>query len=157
MGDENAGGPGGAREQLIAALRRTMTQRGMNQAALAKAAGLSPAAVSNILKGKSVPGTDTLDMLAKALGITGQALRNLHVLRERADARVRRLDSYLAAAQRAAHEHPYPGCSRAPCRPWLRSTCASKPSEVPASPRPLQGRTAPRCRPRRCWRAGTRV
>ncbi|MGW2137649.1 HEAT repeat domain-containing protein [Streptomyces sp. NPDC001773] len=109
MGDEDAGGPGGARERLIAALRRSRAERGMNQTDLAKAAGLSTAAVSNILNGKSVPGTDTLDMLAKALGITGQALRELHRLRERADSRVRRLDSYLDAAQRAAHEHPYPG------------------------------------------------
>ena len=109
MGHAVESGPGGAREQLTALLRRAMTDKGWKQSDLAKAAELSAAAVSNALTGKSVPTLDTLDRLCRALGVTGPKLRELRTLRDAADARVRRLDRYLAAAQRAARDHPYPG------------------------------------------------
>ncbi|NUR30247.1 MAG: helix-turn-helix domain-containing protein, partial [Catenulispora sp.] len=86
-----------------------MTGLKLRQADLAELAGISKATVSNILNRKAVPEVSTLDLLAGALGITGAAHAELHALRERADARVRRLDSYLEAARRAAQDHPYPG------------------------------------------------
>ncbi|KAB1978528.1 NACHT domain-containing protein [Streptomyces triticiradicis] len=109
MGDDANAGQGDTHTALADRLRKLMTARRMSQADLATAAGLSKAAVSNILNEKSVPHVDTLDRLAEALGITGKALSELHRLRDRADPRGRRLDSYLHAALGAARDHPYPG------------------------------------------------
>ncbi|MFF5020237.1 helix-turn-helix domain-containing protein [Streptomyces sp. NPDC001165] len=109
MGDDANTGPGGTQTELADWLRKLKAARKMSQADLAKAAGVSTAAVSNILNGKSVPLVDTLDRLAHALGITGKDLTELHRLRDRADTRGRRLDSYLHAALHAAQDHPYPG------------------------------------------------
>lgn len=82
----------------------------MTQSQLAKAAGVSNATVSNALNRPSgVPSADTLDRLAAALRISGEALARLHRLRQQADRRSRHLDDYLDAARRAAREHPYPG------------------------------------------------
>ncbi|MFD5476409.1 NACHT domain-containing protein [Streptomyces hawaiiensis] len=83
---------------------------GMTQSQLAKAAGVSNATVSNALNRPSgVPSADTLDRLAAALRISGDALAGLHRLRQQADRRSRHLDDYVNAARRAAREHPYPG------------------------------------------------
>ncbi|MET9595642.1 helix-turn-helix domain-containing protein [Streptomyces sp. NPDC006516] len=100
---------GGAHTELAERLRRAMIDRKMRQSDLATAARVSTGAVSNILNGKSVPGVTTLELLAASLKISGEALEELHQLRDRADVRTRRLDTFLAAAQRAAREHPYPG------------------------------------------------
>ncbi|WP_329580912.1 NACHT domain-containing protein [Streptomyces sp. NBC_01361] len=102
-------GPGGALEGLAQQLRAAMTGRRLRQSDLAERAGVSPATVSNVFNLKSVPTVDTLDLLAHAVGITGTDLQQLHSLRERADGRTRRLDSYLAAALSAARDHPYAG------------------------------------------------
>ncbi|MFI7129191.1 helix-turn-helix domain-containing protein [Nonomuraea sp. NPDC050153] len=107
VGVAKKAGPAGAHAELIARLRAAMTGNGMRQADLAKKAGISTGAVSTILNGKSVPTVATLDLLAVALRLTGDALQELHRLRDTADARVRRLDDYLHAALRAAREHPY--------------------------------------------------
>lgn len=103
------GGPGGALEDLAQRLRTAMTGRKMRQSGLAERARVSPATVSNLFNLRSVPTVDTLDLLAQAVGITGTELEQLHSLRERADGRTRRLDSYLAAALSAARDHPYAG------------------------------------------------
>ena len=101
------GGPGAAQAELVACLRRCLTDLGMRQADLAQAAGVSKATVSNVLAGRSVPTVETLEMLARALGVNRAPLRELRQLRERADVRFRRLDGYLAAARGAALEQPY--------------------------------------------------
>ncbi|MGW9299496.1 helix-turn-helix domain-containing protein [Streptomyces cyaneofuscatus] len=103
------GGPGGAQRRLIERLRRGMTDRGMKQADLAREAGLSKASVSNILSARAVPTLDTLERLVAAMGIPEQAARELHRLRERAEVRTHRLDSYLTAALGTARNHPYAG------------------------------------------------
>ncbi|MFE5686898.1 helix-turn-helix domain-containing protein [Streptomyces sp. NPDC056512] len=102
-------GPGGALEELARQLRAAMTGRRLRQSDLAERAGVSAATVSNVFNLKSVPTLDTLDLLAQAVGITGKDLQQLHSLRERADGRTRRLDSYLATALSAARDHPYAG------------------------------------------------
>ncbi|MDQ0310236.1 transcriptional regulator with XRE-family HTH domain [Kitasatospora herbaricolor] len=109
MSDAGAGGPRGAHSELVACLRQAMTDRKMKQSQLAKAAGVSAATVSNILNERSVPTVDSLGLLAGALGFTEARLRELHSLRDQADVRKHRLGAYLAAARRAAREHPYPG------------------------------------------------
>jgi transcriptional regulator with XRE-family HTH domain len=101
--------PRGPRQDLADRLREAMARREMRQADLAKVSGVSKAAVSTALGGRSTPSLAVLEMLAGALGFEGQALHDLLQLRDRAESRVRRLDLYLAAAQRAAREHPYPG------------------------------------------------
>ncbi|MGI5292930.1 helix-turn-helix domain-containing protein [Nonomuraea polychroma] len=101
-------GPSGAHAELTARLRAAMTGQGMRQADLAKAAGLSTGAISTVMNGRSVPTIATLELLAGALGVTGDALKELYRLRDAADVRVRRLDDYLHAARRAAREQPYP-------------------------------------------------
>ena len=103
-------GSGDANVQLGELLREAMTGHGMNQAALAKKADISPAAVSNAMNpAKGVPSVDTLDRLARVLGFKGDSLSTLYTLRGHADVRKRRLDDYLTAAARAASDHPYPG------------------------------------------------
>ncbi|MER7141152.1 helix-turn-helix domain-containing protein [Streptomyces sp. NPDC000341] len=103
------GGPGGAHKELVRRIRKAMTDQTMRQSDLARKAEISAAALSNLLNMKSVPEVSTLELLAAALDITGEPLRELLRLRERADARTRRLDAYLVAARRAADEHPYVG------------------------------------------------
>ena len=95
--------------RLAGLLRAAMVECGIRQAQLAKLSGLSTGAVSNILNAKSVPTTDTLDLLAQALQVTGPRLTELHRLRDRAGVRTRRLDAYLDTAHRAARQQPYPG------------------------------------------------
>ncbi|MFE6869301.1 hypothetical protein ACFVFS_22455 [Kitasatospora sp. NPDC057692] len=116
--DEDTGGPvqdpgevpqGPAVVRLTELLRAAMAECRMNPANLAEAAGLSKGGVSNILKGKSVPTTHTLDLLGHALQLKGPRLAELHRLRDRASVRTRRLDTYLAAAHRAAQQQQYPG------------------------------------------------
>ncbi|MCX5009981.1 helix-turn-helix domain-containing protein [Streptomyces sp. NBC_00555] len=99
--------PGGAHRELIARIRTALA--GRKQSEVARDAGIQPSTLSNILNAKAVPTLTTLDVLARALGITGPALVELRRLRERADVRTRRIDGYLAAARDAAREHPYAG------------------------------------------------
>ncbi|MFE7901013.1 NACHT domain-containing protein [Streptomyces sp. NPDC057424] len=106
--DEPTGGA--ANTEFRRLLAEAKAAAGMTQSQLAKAAGVSPATVSNALNRPSgVPSADTLDRLAAALRISGEALARLHRLRQQADRRSRHLDDYLDAARRAAREHPYPG------------------------------------------------
>ncbi|WP_173530766.1 helix-turn-helix domain-containing protein, partial [Nonomuraea antri] len=109
MGGTRDAGPTSAQAELVRRLRTALTGLKLRQADLAERAGVSKATVSNILNRKTVPEVATLDLLATALGITGTAHAELHALRERAEVRGRRLDGYLAAARRAALDHPYPG------------------------------------------------
>ncbi|WP_307531856.1 helix-turn-helix domain-containing protein [Streptomyces umbrinus] len=96
-------------KELVRRIRKAMTDQKMKQAELARKAEISTGALSNLLNMKSVPEVSTLELLAGALNITGKLLQELLRLRERADARTRRLDAYLVAARRAADEHPYAG------------------------------------------------
>ncbi|MFE7647486.1 helix-turn-helix domain-containing protein [Streptomyces phaeoluteigriseus] len=109
--DGGKAGHRGAHTTLVAELRKAMAghPRIAKQGDLARAARVSPATVSNVFTMAKVPSGETLDSLARALGITGQALAGLHQLRDRADQRTRRLNDYLVAAQHAAGDHPYPG------------------------------------------------
>ncbi|MER6161684.1 helix-turn-helix domain-containing protein [Streptomyces sp. NPDC001868] len=109
--DGGKAGHGGAHMMLVAELRKAMAGHPQiaKQGDLARAAGISPATVSNVFTMTKVPSGETLGLLARALGITGPALVELRRLRDRADQRTRRLNDYLVAAQRAARDHPYPG------------------------------------------------
>ncbi|MFE7445884.1 helix-turn-helix domain-containing protein [Streptomyces chartreusis] len=120
VGEARNGGSAGAQAELAGRLQEAMTGRGMTQKELATRAELSRGAVSNILSGKNVPHLDTLDKIADALGVTGQARTDLYRLRERADRRGRRLDGYLHAALSAARNHPYPGVLPGTARPLLK-------------------------------------
>ncbi|HTJ72588.1 MAG TPA: helix-turn-helix domain-containing protein [Actinospica sp.] len=100
---------GDAKEQLAAALRTAMARRQWKQATLAATSGVSKAAVSTALGGKTVASVATLEMLTDALEIVGAEREALFALRERAEGRGRRLDGYLEALGAAAREHPYPG------------------------------------------------
>ncbi|GGV29449.1 NACHT domain-containing protein [Streptomyces sp. PDY-4] len=107
-----AGEPSGeaANTEFRRLLAEAKAATGMTQSQLAKAAGVSNATVSNALNRSSgMPSADTLDRLATALRIPGEALTVLHRLRQQADRRTRHLDNYLDAARRSAQEHPYPG------------------------------------------------
>ena len=55
-------------------LRAAMTAAGMNQNALAQAAGISRGAVSGYMNGKLTPGPDRLKALADATGVTADDL-----------------------------------------------------------------------------------
>jgi transcriptional regulator with XRE-family HTH domain len=105
------GGPGGAHAALVRRLHEALSSSPQikTQAAVVKSTGLSKATVSNIFTMKAVPTVYTLGLLTDALGIRGQAEKELRQLRDRAETRTRRLDAYLVAAKRAAREHPYPG------------------------------------------------
>ncbi|MEV7520037.1 helix-turn-helix domain-containing protein [Streptomyces sp. NPDC091371] len=107
MDGVSGAGPGGAQEELIARIKSAMA--GRKQIEVAEAAGIQPSTLSNLLSAKAVPTLTTLDLLARALGVTGPALVELRRLRERADVRNRRIDGYLAAALAAARDHPYAG------------------------------------------------
>ncbi|MFD7786498.1 NACHT domain-containing protein [Streptomyces nojiriensis] len=100
-------GPAGAHRELIARIRSALA--GRRQSEVARDAGIQPSTLSNILNAKAVPTLTTLDLLARALDVTGPDLVELHRLRVRADARTRRIDDYLTAARDAAREHPYAG------------------------------------------------
>lgn len=70
---------------LSRALRKAMDDKGLSQTALAKAAEISQAAVSNALNvRRSTPSTETVSALATALGITGADLVALRHYRARA-------------------------------------------------------------------------
>ncbi|MER6113570.1 helix-turn-helix domain-containing protein [Streptomyces hirsutus] len=70
---------------LSRALRKARDDKGLSQAALAKAAGISQAAVSNALNvTPSTPSALTVNALAHALGITGEDLVALRRYRARA-------------------------------------------------------------------------
>lgn len=96
MDEEGAlGGAGGeagadvtrpaARLLLSRALRKALDDKGLSQAALAKAAGISQAAVSNALNVTlSTPSALTVNALAHVLGITGEDLVALRRYRARA-------------------------------------------------------------------------
>lgn len=120
MGETGSGGSADAQAELAGRLRKAMTGRGLTQKDLAARAGLSVGAVSKILEGKIVPHLDTLDRIAAALSITGQARTDLYRLRGRADRRGRRLDGYLHAALSAARSHPYSGGLTGTAPPLLK-------------------------------------
>ncbi|WP_189746113.1 NACHT domain-containing protein [Streptomyces nojiriensis] len=100
-------GPAGAHRELIARIRSALA--GRRQSEVARDAGIQPSTLSNVLNAKAVPTLTTLDLLARALDVTGPDLVELHRLRARADARTRRIGDYLTAARDAAREHPYAG------------------------------------------------
>ncbi|MCX4580730.1 helix-turn-helix transcriptional regulator [Streptomyces sp. NBC_01571] len=70
---------------LSRALRKAMDDKGLSQTALAKAAEISQAAVSNALNvRRSTPSTETVSALATVLGITGADLVAFRHYRARA-------------------------------------------------------------------------
>ncbi|MFD2415603.1 AAA family ATPase [Amycolatopsis pigmentata] len=84
MGDD------GPRQELVRRLDEARRAKGLSQSALAHKAGLGKATVSDALNpAKGTPLPDTVDKLAKALGISGPGLDDLQVLRDHADARLR--------------------------------------------------------------------
>ncbi|MGW1626291.1 helix-turn-helix domain-containing protein [Streptomyces sp. NPDC002172] len=104
-------GDSGANAELSHRLRRALTNRGMRQSDLAAKAEVSKGTVSNALNpDRGTPSQFTLEQLTRALGIEGDALRELYRLRAEAATNLpAQLRAYLTAAQRAAREHPYPG------------------------------------------------
>lgn len=103
------GGPSGSRAEVSRRLKNAMASRGWMQADLVKHSGLAKATVSDALKGERTPSTSTLEALVDALGFVGAERAELFRFREAGEDRVRRLDEYLTAALRAAHDHPYAG------------------------------------------------
>lgn len=61
---------GSARKLFAARLFRLMTQKGWNQAELARRAGLNRAAVNKYISGRSLPSPESLNNMAQALGIS---------------------------------------------------------------------------------------
>jgi transcriptional regulator with XRE-family HTH domain len=57
-------------EQLRDKIRRTRKERGLEQQFVAKKAGISPAALSDIERGRRNPSTETVQALAQAFEMT---------------------------------------------------------------------------------------
>ena len=57
------------REELGLAIRRERERRGMSQSALAEAVGVSLQSIGKIERGRSAPGFDTLEAIARVLAV----------------------------------------------------------------------------------------
>ena len=59
---------------MIFQLKRVMSERGVNITELSKVCGITNANISNMLHGKTSPNLDTIERLAKALGVAAWEL-----------------------------------------------------------------------------------
>ena len=140
-----------ARGELSRRIRTRLAHAELSRVQLANAAELSVTTINNALNPmKDPPTADALNRLAAALDVTGTALTQWRVLRDRADASPRPdspyLFHYLRAARRAACQRLYPGAvpGTIPPLPTIYVSRSAYPDSRAWTASPLHWRTGQR-------------
>ena len=92
-------------------VRRIRLARGMSQKGLAAASGISLPAIKNVERAKAESRTNTLVLIARALGVTLRELlfpaRHLHAVRFRYDGKLRSRENVLASMSAWLEDYEY--------------------------------------------------